>query len=223
MKKVILFFALFQIGIIVLAQNFTLGAYYNSSHQNANFLEGSDILRSQKILFQGMESGVSIKYRVSDNFSFKTQIGFSQNHLTLPNFFISSFQYNDIPISIFAKINLYSFSNFKIYIENGMSFAFCYSYSYNRSIRSSNSDFFGIISDYNFKNDWSFGFINGFGISYQIKSKFDINVFANYYSGINKVWENNSIFILEDGALNNYTISSNGSSLNIGFGLGYCF
>ena len=50
------------------------------------------------------------------------------------------------------------------------------------------------------------------------------NDFNSFESGINKVWENNSILINEvGGGQNFYTISSNGSCINIGLGLGYCF
>ncbi|MDD4217947.1 MAG: hypothetical protein PHZ24_11505 [Bacteroidales bacterium] len=221
--KLILFTVICQISIFAFAQNFSSGAYLNSSNQSAIFNNKSDFLKPQKLMFSGWEYGVFLDYRISNNFSLKTRIGYSQNSLTLSNSFISSFQYNNIPINIVAKSTVLSFSNFDIYIENGMSMAFCNSYSYNRVIGGSNSNLTGTISDFNFTNNVSYGFINGFGILFRIKSKFEIDVFANYYSGINKVWENNSISINEDGRINTYTVSSNGSSLNIGLGLGYCF
>lgn len=223
MKKIILIFAICQISIFAFAQSLSSGVYFNSSNQSAIFNNRSDFLKPQKLMFPGWEYGVFLNYRINDNFSLKTRIGYSQNSLTMSNLFISSFQYNDIPISIVAKSTLLNFSNFYIYIENGMSTAFCNSYSYNRVIGASNSDITGTISNFNFTNNVSYGFVNGFGILFRIKSKIEIDVFANYYSGINKVWENNSISINEDGGVNTYTISSNGSSFNIGLGLGYCF
>ncbi|MDD3741763.1 MAG: hypothetical protein PHH30_11030 [Bacteroidales bacterium] len=224
MKKIVLFFALCQISIFAFAQNFSVGAYFNASNQNANFFDESDFLKPQRIIFQGWEYGIYFNYNLKENISLKTRIGYSQNAITLCDILIvPAFQYYDFPIIVGVKTTMLSFFNFNIYIENGISAAFCNSYSYNRVIGASNIEFTGSISDYNFKNKWSVGFVNGIGISYLIKSKFEIDVFANYYSGLNKVWENNSILIVKDGVINNYTISSNGSSINIGLGFGYCF
>lgn len=223
MKKIVLLLALCQISILVFSQNCKIGAYFYSSNQIANYLTGSEFLKSDRKMFQGWEYGLFIDYKLNETYSLKTSIGYSQNHLSLPNALISSFQYNDIPLSIISKTNVLRIKNFSIYIESGLSIALCNSYNFNRVIGASTDNLTGTISDYNFKNDWSFGFVNGLEISYLIKSQFEINIIANYYSGINKLWENNSISINRDGVMNNYIISSNGSSLNIGIGFGYCF
>ena len=223
MKKIVLFLALCQISIFVFSQNFKIGAYFCPSNQVASYLKGSEFLKSDRKMFQSWEYGLFFDYKLNETYYLKASLGYSQNHLSLPNSLISSFQNNDIPLGIILKTNVLKIKNLSIYIENGLSIAFCNSYHYNGVIGASTSSLTGTISDYNFKNDWSFGFINGVEISYLVKSKFEINVIVNYYSGINKVWENNRISINEDGVMNNYTISSNGSSFNVGVGLGYCF
>ncbi len=224
MKKIVLFFALCQISFIVFSQNFKVGTYFNINNQTANYLKKSEFLKPEKTMFVSWEYGLLFDYKFNETFRLKTSVGYSQNHLLFPNFFISSFQYNDVPLSVVSKINVLKINNFSVFVENGVSLAFCHSYNYNRVIETSASTIKGSISDYSFTSNWSFGFVNGIGISYLIKSKFEIDIFANYYSGINKVWENNSILINEvGGGQNFYTISSNGSCINIGLGLGYCF
>ena len=223
MKKLLLIIAICFWEFIAYAQDLSIGLYSSFSNQVSNYIEESKPIIQKHINFYDYEYGIKIEYGFNETISLKMNIGISQKSFGLSDFRLPFFFYKAKPIGIRIKANLLRFSNFNIYIENGVSIAFCNSYSYNRVISASTSNLTGTISDYNFKNNWSYGFVNGLGISYRIKSKFEIDVFVNYYSGINKVWENNSILIVEDGVINNYTISSNGSSLNVGLGLGYCF
>lgn len=223
-KKIVLLFVITFCGLIGYAQNWKIGVYYNALNQRVNFLEESSQIFQKNNDFNSFKSGIKVEYLLNETLSLKMNVGISQKSSGKIDSSIPIFSYKAVPVGLRLKTNLFNFSNFKIYIENGVSLAFCYSYTYNRIIGSSTSNITGSVSDYNFTNNLSYGFVNGIGISYLIKSKFEIDIFANYYSGINKVWENNSILINEvGGGQNFYTISSNGSCINIGLGLGYCF
>jgi hypothetical protein len=164
MKKTVVFLALSLCFLSAFSQDLCIGTNFNTSQQSTIFLSETQFLKSDKSLFQGFGNELYFKFKIKDSFALSAKLGYSLNHLSFTNFFISSFQYRDIPISITTKANVFSFSNFKFYVESGMSLAFCYNYSYNRVIGASYSNLTGTISDYNFKSNWSYGFVNGIGL-----------------------------------------------------------
>lgn len=225
MKKLFYVVIISFVSLSVKSQSFNIGLYFNSSHQHISYIGDALIFKPQKYRMLGWEFGLSFRFNINNDISLKAMIGNSQNHVDFYQSFLPLFQYNDIPLAVAIRTNLISFNRIKVYLENGVSVAYCHSYSYNRIIGPSKDGFIigGTISDYNFKKDISYGFVNGIGISYTLNSGVVFELYADYYSGINTIWENSEIEVLSESQTKKYTFTSNGSSLNIGCGIGYNF
>lgn len=224
MKKIIWIILLLFFAGIVNSQNFSLGVYYNASSQYANFFGESNFLKPEKRRFNGLCIGIQTQYKFSNSILLKANIGYSENSLFLHNQGLPLFHDNGYALGLGLRTNLFNIANLGFYVENGLNFSYFNSFYYNRTfyLNHEGNIISGSIGEYDIMEKFAFGLKNGVGLTYLIKSKFEIDLFINYISGLHKVWENNQIFIVKDDlSTHTYSISSNSSRLNIGISLNY--
>ena len=206
-------------------EKLAIGLYGSPSHQNVNYVDGSDFLKPNGSCFSGSEFGLLFRYNLNEILSLKLGVGMSQNHVLLNDDFISSFKYNEFPIDLSIKTDLVEKSGFSLFIENGIRVAYCNSFSYNQIINPDNNGFIieGSIGAYDVTESFSYGLINSIGLSYTFNCGVEIDLFTRYFSGLNKVWENNEIIVKTIDTERAYSINSFGSSLDLGVAVYYNF
>lgn len=206
-------------------QKFSAGLYVSLSHQCANYVGDADFLKSEGLYLSGGELEMFFRYRLNETFALKLGVAISQNIVPLSDVITSSLYYNEFPVEFSLQTNLFNYSGFSLFIENGLKLAYCDSYRYSQIINPDRDGFVlgGSVGSYSVAESLSCGLLNGIGLSYTFKCNIEIDMFMRYVAGLNKVWENNEIFVMTQDSNQTYTISSYGSTFDLGLGVFYNF
>jgi hypothetical protein len=221
--RITLIFVLMCFMVIGLkAQKYSIGTIGSVSYEQANFVGNAKELKSKDYPLTGIRLGVDFRYNFNDYYSIKAVVSWRYNDMTILNNMFFGIGYQRVPVDLLFRTNLLRFNKLKVYIENGLSVGCNYDMG---GIQTTSTTGLEMINNMTNQPDvtFSYGFINGTGISYTFESGFGFDFFVNYYSGINDVWECDDITVIRDGVSKHYALSSRGSAWDVGIGLKYSF
>ena len=189
-------------------------------------IHGEGILAKKELTSSGESLGIGATYMFNDRIGINTSFTFSSQYLMFKK--ISDINYRGYfvyDMSIVAKTNIVSFGEFTIYSKEGI--AFSYFDGLPEVLGSSwggnplNPYFTTTGTSY---SNFSFGVSAGIGLSYLIKERFMIDVYAIYVQGTNKLHNITSLKVYQDGMqVGDAHGIIRGSSLRVGLGFGYRF